>query len=110
MSIRQGVFRIGETIELSGQFVPADVTGAKFTIAKPDGTLAVVNVTPVAGLVSTTVAGDLVGTWRIRLECAEPQVAVSESKFEVVESTVLQPQAISVTISPTLFTAGVTAV
>lgn len=110
MSIRQNVFRIGETVEISGSFLPTTASGGLITVKNPNGDIMEYPVEPVDGVVSISIPGDVVGTWKVRLECTEPSVAVIESKFEVVASTVLPMQVISTTINPTLFTAGVTAV
>ncbi len=110
MSIRKDVFRIGETVEISGSFQPITASGGLITVKNPNGVIMEYPVEPVDGVVSISIPGDVVGTWRVRLECTEPSVAVIESKFEVVASTVLPLNVISTTISPTLFTAGVTAV
>lgn len=99
MSIRQGYFRIGETVEVSGGFTnlagaPMAATGAVFTILKPDDVREVYAVTPDGGgVVAVAFIANIAGTWRMRLECTGPTTAVTEGRFDVVASTVLLPPA-----------------
>lgn len=94
MSIRQGIFRIGELVEITGTFTDAagaamTPTSAKLYIRKPDQTLIEFDLVPSNGAIGLDVPADMVGRWHVRLECSAPSVAVMESKFEVVSSTVL---------------------
>lgn len=95
MSIRQGYFRLGESIEISGTFrnglgVLMDATGVTATLKKPDDTVTTPAVlTPTNGVVAYIVSADMAGTWKVRLSCSGPVPAVIEGQFVVVPSIVL---------------------
>lgn len=96
MAIRPGVFRIGETVEITAAFTETDgsamdATGITLTFRRPDGTLDVDTLTADGGIISVDYKPNMVGTWHFRLECEFPTQTVMESKFEVVASTVLLP-------------------
>ena len=94
MSIRQGYFRIGETVEISAEFfdsqgVAMNATGITLYIRKPNEVLEEFALTSIDGVIATDVAANMAGLWRVRVECDGPTPTATESKFYVVESTVL---------------------
>lgn len=97
MSIRQGYYRVGDVIQLSGNFVGGDggpmvATGVTLTIKKPGTALVVMPLTADSlGRVATTLATDVAGRWNLRLACTGPTPSVHESYLHVVQSTVLPP-------------------
>ncbi len=96
MSIRQGVFRIGETIEISAIFtndqgLPADDIGGGRLIIKyppPSNTVTTQNIIPVDGMVELDIKPQEIGTYKVRIECDLPSPTVREAKFEIVDSMV----------------------
>lgn len=85
------VFRVGSVIEFLGTFFDSsgqpllNASDIKVTIRKPDGT--VVGPMPlnlINGEAYMDFSPDIIGTWKIKLECAFPKRAVTESKFEVI--------------------------
>lgn len=96
MSIRQGVYRIGETVEISISFTdkngqPMSPTGIKLHLLKPDEALDTIDLTVTDNAVAVDVVANMVGTWKIRVEWETPTKGAKEDRFEVVASTVLQP-------------------
>lgn len=94
MSIRQGVYRIGETVEMLVVFTdregqPMNPTGLKLYLRKPDQTLETIELTATENLLSFDIAANMVGSWKTRLEWPYPEPGVKEGRFEVVASTVL---------------------
>lgn len=95
MSIRPGVFRVGETVEITGVITntlgePAtNASGVKLTLRRPQ-TDSVLEFTlvPVGGVVGMDIEPNEIGTWKVRLECEDPTPTVREGKFEVVDSIV----------------------
>ena len=94
MSIRQGVYRIGETVEMLSDFTdsdgqPMNPTGLKLYIRKPDQSLETMELTAVDNAIAVDIQADMVGTWKTRLEWTAPTAGNKEGRFEVVASTVL---------------------
>jgi hypothetical protein len=90
--IRPGVYRLGEMVEITGKFfdsslIPMDATNILITLRKPPPSNSIVGPFPISldnGEVFFDFDPDIVGTWKVRLECLSPKRAVIESKFEVV--------------------------
>lgn len=90
--IRPGVYRLGETVEVTGNFydssgfaMNANEATISFRKPLPDNSLVGPFVVPaVTGSVFFEFNPDIIGTWKVRLECQSPKSAVIESKFEVV--------------------------
>ena len=104
MSIRQSVFRLGETIEISGFFTNEagsaadDIVGARLIIKQPpspnstsgtDGPSTTYEVIPVDGIIELDIKPTAIGTYKVRLECDLPSPTVREARFEVVDSMVV---------------------
>ena len=97
MSIRQGVFRVGETIEISGIFTNEEggaadnVGGAKLIIKypPPSNTTTTFDVIPVNGIIELDIKPTAIGTYKVRRECSLPSPTVREARFEVVDSMVV---------------------
>lgn len=92
MQLRPGVYRFGETVSISGKFFQSDgqpmtADNILITFRKPPPDNSVYGPFPVGlvdGEIYFEIDPDLVGTWKVRLECQHPKSAVTESKFEVV--------------------------
>jgi hypothetical protein len=92
MQLRPGVYRIGEAVEIRGSFFnsnnqPIDADDIKVTIKKPPPDNSVSGPFPVNisdGVAYFEFDPDIIGTWKVRMECSFPKSAVIESKFEVV--------------------------
>lgn len=97
MSIRQGVYRVGETIEISAIFtddqgLPAtNISGGRLIIKYPPPSNATTTTTiiPVDGIVELDIKPLEIGTYKVRVECDLPSPTVREAKFEVVDSMVV---------------------
>lgn len=95
MSIRQNVFRIGETIEISLNFSTSDgqpilISQATVYVRKPDGTLSTNPVSVENGATQFDVEANMPGTWKIRIESGGNGArVVQEKRFEVAPSTVI---------------------
>jgi hypothetical protein len=92
MSIRQGVYLIGQTAEVGGSFDAAEgvtISGVSLIVKKPDGTSATFPLTPVANAVSMDITTDMPGKWLVRLQCTGPTPSAVEGSFLVVPSAVL---------------------
>jgi hypothetical protein len=101
MSIRHGVFRIGETVEITAIFTNTvgvganNISGGKLIIKKPpnpDGSLGItttLDIFPVDGVFTTDISPDVIGTWKVRIECTQPSPTTREGHFEVVDSMVV---------------------
>src|SRR5689334_12293064 len=97
MSIRQGVFRVGETIEISAIFTneqgqPADNIGGARLIIKyppPSNEVRETQVIPVDGVIQLDIKPEEIGTYKVRIECDLPSPTVREAKFEIVDSMVV---------------------
>ena len=95
MSIREGVFRIGEQVEIGAFFtntskvLATNVSGVKLTIRSPVSKQNTeFNLIPVEGYVGLDFTPDEIGHWKVRIQCELPSPAVREAKFEVVDSMV----------------------
>ena len=92
MQLRPGVYRLGEAVVISGSFFefngqPMNADGIRITLRKPSPDNSIVGPFPVSldnGEVFFEFDPDIIGTWKVRLECSIPKSAVIESKFEVV--------------------------
>ena len=92
MQIRPGVYRLHETVEIYGSFAHSngtamDARNITITIRKPPPDNYILGpyfVPLVDGEAFFDYDPDIVGTYKVRLECSQPKSAVAESKFEVV--------------------------
>ena len=94
MQLRPGVYRLGETVQITGTFFNSSNTemnagDIKITIRRPTPDNSISLIGPVSvGLVDGSVYfefnPDVIGTWKVRMQCDLPKSAVIESKFEVV--------------------------
>lgn len=97
MSIRQGVFRVGETIEISAIFtnedgLPADnIVGSRLIIKYPNPLTpnVTIDVIPVNGIIELDIKPTEIGTYKVRVECDLPSPTVREARFEIVDSMVI---------------------
>lgn len=92
MQLRPGVYRLGETVEISGSFFdsinqPMIAENIKVVLKSPSPDNSVYGPFPVSlddGVAFFEFNPEIIGTWKVRIECEFPKSAVIESKFEVV--------------------------
>lgn len=98
MSIRQGYYLLGDTVQINGTFKNSaneivDAGNVSLIVKTPEGTNRTYALNPVDGEFAMDVAADIPGKWRVRLECTLPKPSAIEGSFIVVPSAVLPPDA-----------------
>lgn len=94
MSIRQGYYLIGNTVEIVSSFkdetgATMEASGVTIFIKKPDKTVQEFPVSAINGTVTMDYIPNQIGLHIVRIECDEPTPTAKESSFEVVASRVI---------------------